>query len=179
MSDYMLLEYLKEKGMDGNEYLLKDFKNFMRSRGGVRGSMRHKDFDWEDSGYNRHDWDSFMGIHKARSYRDSSMESHFDEYDAKEIVSEMYHYENDRKITGEHFNMRKAEEVLMKHKDKFVVKATPCDVYVAINAAYHDFSMLLKTWFGSVVDEKIILLAITFWFKDDDYQGNKLMDYFM
>ena len=58
------------------------------------------------------------------------------------------------------------------------VKASPCDVYIAINAFYHDLGSVLKTWFGSNIDEKVIILAITFWFKDDDYQGNKLMDYF-
>jgi hypothetical protein len=74
--------------------------------------------------------------------------------------------------------MHKAEEVFEKYKDHFVVKATPYEVYIAINAFYHDFSNLLRTWFGSTLEEKIIMLAITFWFKDDDYQGNKLMDYF-
>ena len=72
----------------------------------------------------------------------------------------------------------KAKEVFEKYKDHFVVKATPCDVYVAINAFYHDLCKVLKSWFGSNIDEKVILLAITFWFKDDDYQGNKLMNYF-
>lgn len=176
MSDYMLLEYLRNKGFGGDEHLLHDFKNYMRSKG-MRGSRRTKD-SW-DSEYNRHDWDSdFFNSYKARGYRNAMPEGAFDEYDAKEIVSEMYHYDNNTRQTGEHFDMRKAEEVFNKYRSHFVVKASPCDVYVAINAFYHDFCVLLKSWFGSNTDEKIIMLAITFWFKDDDYQGNKLLDYF-
>ena len=74
--------------------------------------------------------------------------------------------------------MHKAKEVFEKHKNHFVVDATPCDVYVAINAFYHDLGPTMKQWFGSNIDDKVIMLAIAFWFKDDDYQGNKLMNYF-
>jgi hypothetical protein len=116
--------------------------------------------------------------YRARAPKHSMSEGTFDEMEAKDIVAEMYHYEGDKKHSGEHFDMRKAKEVFDRHKNVFVVKATPCDVYVAINAFYHDLAPTMKQWFGSNVDEKVIMLAIAFWFKDDDYQGNKLMDYF-
>lgn len=179
MSDYMLLEYLRNKGRGTDEHRMYDeFKNYMRARG-MKGSRRHKDYNWEDEEYNRHDWDmEYKDFHRARDYRDSVSEGAFDEYEAKEIVSEMYHYDGDHRETGEHFDMHKAKEVFEKYKNHFITKASPCDVYVAINAFYHDFSKVLKSWFGSNIDEKVILLAITFWFKDDDYQGNKLLDYF-
>ena len=179
MSDYMLLEYLRNKGMRGDEKeLVHDFKKYMRARGKSRGGMRHKESQWDDMEYGRHDWDmDYEDSFKAR-YAKGSMEGNFDEMEAKEIVSEMYHYDMNRRHTGEHFDMKKAEEVFNKYKDHFVVKATPCDVYVAINAFYHDLCKVLKSWFGSNIDEKVILLAVTFWFKDDDYQGNKLMNYF-
>jgi hypothetical protein len=181
MSDYMLLEYLRNKGMkDGEHELINDFKKYMRSRGRgkmPRASMRHKEYQWDDMEYGRHDWDmNYEDAYRARYAKD--FEGSFDEFDAKEIVSEMYHYDMNRRHTGEHFDMKKAEEVYKKHKDDFVTKASPCDVYIAINATYHDFCTVLKSWFGSNIDEKVILLAVTFWFKDDDYQGNKLMDYF-
>lgn len=185
MSDYMLLEYLKNQGMKGDEYeMLDEFKQYMRARGRkgmMRGAKRHKDYHWDEMDYNRHDWDmsDYEDSHRAKGYmRDSRMEGHFDEMEAKEIVADMFHYEMNRRHTGEHFDMKKAEDVYKKCKDEFVVKASPEDVYVAINATYHDFCGLLKSWFGSNIDEKIIMLAVTFWFKDDDYQGNKLMDYF-
>lgn len=180
MSDYMLLEYLRNKGKHDEDFrMLDEFKDYMRSRGSMRGSRRHKDYDWEDRDYNRHDWDKeYPMMHNMRYHKDIMPEGTFDEFESKEIVSEMYHYEGERRHTGEHFDMHKAKDVFEKNKNSFVVKASPCDVYVAINAFYHDLGKTLKSWFGSSVDEKIILLAITFWFKDDDYQGNKLMDYF-
>jgi hypothetical protein len=179
MSDYMLLEYLRNKGKETDEYrMLDEFKQYMRARGGMKGSRRHKDYDWEDEDYTRHDWDMNYMDYRARAPKHSMSEGTFDEMEAKDIVAEMYHYEGDKKHSGEHFDMRKAKEVFDRHKNAFVVKATPCDVYVAINAFYHDLAPTMKQWFGSNVDEKVIMLAIAFWFKDDDYQGNKLMDYF-
>lgn len=182
MSDYMLLEYLRNKGMREDDYkLVDDFKRYMQARGrGMKGSRRHKDYQWDDMEYDRHDWDEYETPHRAKGYmRDSIKDSMIDEHEAKEIVSEMYHYDMNRRITGEHFDMHKANEVHNKYKDQFVSKASVEEVYVAINATYHDFCGVLKTWFGSNIDEKVIMLAVAFWFKDDDYQGNKLMDYFM
>ena len=185
MSDYMLLEYLRNKGMRGNEdELAHDFKKYMQARYAKRGrkSMRNRmPYSTDDWGvnYNRHDWDEYdeYPMSKHAMYTNMSDE-HFDAHEAKQIVAEMYHYDMNRRHTGEHFDMRKAEEILAKYKDSFVSKATPEDVYVAINATYHDLCSLFKSWFGSNIDERIILTAITFWFKDDDYQGNKILDYF-
>ena len=185
MSDYMLLEYLRNKGMRGNEdELAHDFKKYMQARYAKRGrkSMRNRmPYSTDDWGvnYNRHDWDEYdeYPMSKHAMYTNMSDE-HFDAHEAKQIVAEMYHYDMNRRHTGEHFDMRKAEEILAKYKDSFVSKATPEDVYVAINATYHDLCGLFKSWFGSNMDERSILTAITFWFKDDDYQGNKILDYF-
>jgi hypothetical protein len=56
---------------------------------------------------------------------------------------------------------------------------TPCDIYVAINAQYHDYAELFKNWFNDNIDQKIIESAIVFWFKDVDYKaGNKVVEYF-
>ena len=108
MSDYMLLEYLRNKGMRGDEHLVEDFKNYMRAKG-MRGSRRHKETQW-DEGYNRHDWDmNYKDSYRARGYRDSMPEGTFDEYEAKEIVSDMYHYDGDHRHTVEHFDMPKAK----------------------------------------------------------------------
>ena len=180
MSDYMLLEYLKGRGKyNEDKELIDEFKHYMRARGKMRGSKRDMDY-WDDD-YERHDWEvmEYPGHHYAKGYmKDHSMDGTFNEHEAKEIVAGMYHYEMDKKHSGEHFDMHKAKEVLMKYKNQIDEDVTACDVYVAINAFYHDFSGVLKQWFGSTVDEKIILLAITFWFKDADYHGNKLLNYF-
>lgn len=56
---------------------------------------------------------------------------------------------------------------------------TPVDVYVAINAQYHDYANLFKSWFGDRIDHKVIESAIVFWFKDEDNPGTaKLVNYF-
>lgn len=54
----------------------------------------------------------------------------------------------------------------------------PCDVYVAINAQYHDYAKLFEEWFGGNIDNKVFESAITFWFKDVDFDGDKLWEYF-
>lgn len=56
---------------------------------------------------------------------------------------------------------------------------TVCDIYVAINSQYHDYSALFKSWFKDGVDQKVIESAMTYWFADDDYKiGNKVANCF-
>lgn len=57
-------------------------------------------------------------------------------------------------------------------------KVEPCDVYVAINAQYHDYAKLFEEWFGGNIDNKVFESAITFWFKDVDFDGDKVWEYF-
>lgn len=54
----------------------------------------------------------------------------------------------------------------------------PSDVYVAINAQYHDYAKLFEEWFGGNIDNKVFESAITFWFKDVDFDGDKVWEYF-
>lgn len=54
----------------------------------------------------------------------------------------------------------------------------PCDVYVAINAQYHDYAKLSEEWFGGNIDNKVFESTITFWFKDVDFDGDKVWEYF-
>lgn len=58
------------------------------------------------------------------------------------------------------------------------IDAEPCDVYVAINAQYHDYAKLFEEWFGGNIDNKVFESAITFWFKDVDFDGDKVWEYF-
>lgn len=106
-------------------------------------------------------------------------DEHFDEDKAKYIVSNMYHTDKDRKHTGEKFSMNKAREIHNRYKGIIPNDITVADVYVAINAQYHDYCGLFTTWFGSNIDTKIIESAMVFWFKDSDYsKGFKLGEYF-
>ena len=104
---------------------------------------------------------------------------HFNESYAKYTVSQMYHTENGRKYVGEKFDMSKAKEVCERYRGIIPQSVTHADVYVAINAQYHDYCELFKAWFGDNIDTKIIESAINFWFKDDDYKGGcKIWKYF-
>lgn len=180
--DYMTLDYLRRGGREDNRQLIEDFKQYMRARGRKRKSYMRDNYyeddynmDYYDDPHSRHNW--YGGYMRSKESMYDSMD-HFNEQEAKELVAEMYHTELGRKHTGEKFSLRKAEEICEKYKDQFVFKPTPEDIYVAINATYHDLHSLFKSWFGSNTDDKIILTAITFWFKDEDYQGNKILHYF-
>ncbi len=83
------------------------------------------------------------------------------------------------KSTRDGFDMLKAKEICERYRGIIPQSATHGDVYVAINAQYHDYCELFKAWFGDSVDSKIIESAINFWFKDDDFKsGCKVWKYF-
>lgn len=48
----------------------------------------------------------------------------------------------------------------------------------AINAQYCDYAKLFEEWFGGNIDNKVFESAITFWFKDVDFDGDKVWEYF-
>lgn len=104
---------------------------------------------------------------------------HFNESDAKYVVDSMYHIENGKKHDGEKLSMSKAREVHERYRGIIPHNVTVADIYVAINAQYHDYCELFKSWFGGNIESKIIESAIVFWFKDTDYsKGFKLTEYF-
>nr|DAR32411.1 MAG TPA: hypothetical protein [Bacteriophage sp.] len=115
---------------------------------------------------------------KSFSKSQNEESEHFTESYARFIVSEMYHTESGRKYVGEKYDMYKAKEICERYRGVIPSNVTHVDVYVAINAQYHDYCELFKTWFGDNIDQKIIEAAIVFWFKDVDYKGNKLWEYF-
>lgn len=103
---------------------------------------------------------------------------HFDEYEAKEVVEQMYHVKDNKKYIGEKYDMNKAHEICERYKEVLPNDVEPCDVYVAINAQYHDYAKLFEEWFGGNIDNKVFESAITFWFKDVDFDGDKVWEYF-
>lgn len=56
------------------------------------------------------------------------------------------------------------------------------DVYVALNAQYHDNIDLYEKWFSnandSEIEEKIIEATIANWFEDKDASSDKVWEYF-
>lgn len=149
----------------------------------------HEDMDWDDYYTNRHNDSEIYDVisnlspeDKKRMMRMMAGEDteHFGKEQAKYLVSQMYHVENGRKHVGEHYSYDKATEVMQRYVGMIPHGTTPCDIYVAINAQYHDYGTLFKSWFGDNIDSKIMESAIIFWFKDDDYKdGSKLLNYFM
>jgi hypothetical protein len=154
---------------------------YMKRHGGTEEFMDM--FDSDDrlfDGFNKHDMRD-DDMYKMMRYMRNSMNSdeHFSESEAKYLVSEMYHTENGRKQSGEKFDMHKAKEVCERYRGILPTSVTPLDVYVAINAQYHDYAELFKNWFGDNIEQKIVESAIVFWFKDvDSKAGNKIVEYF-
>lgn len=70
------------------------------------------------------------------------------------------------------------QQVCERYKEVLPNDVEPCDVYVAINAQYHDYAKLFEEWFGGNIDNKVFESAITFWFKDVDFDGDKVWEYF-
>lgn len=103
---------------------------------------------------------------------------HFNEYEAKEVVEQMYHVKDNKKYIGEKYDMNKAHEICERYKEVLPNDVEPCDVYVAINVQYHDYAKLFEEWFGGNIDNKVFESAITFWFKDVDFDGDKVWEYF-
>lgn len=195
MDELMLMEYLKSKGMDEQGFMDK-FKEFMtnHNRGSYRGSSR--------TSFNRghypeglepfEGWDRHItgrkgmmpeynrgGMRMNRGMSDEFSGEHFIPSEAEYIVSEMYHTENGRRYTGEKYDFEKAKEVCERYRGFLPSTVNPVDVYVAINAQYHDYANLFKSWFGDRIDHKVIESAIVFWFKDEDNPGTaKLVNYF-
>lgn len=97
----------------------------------------------------------------------------------KSQIDEMYHVKDGKKYIGEKYDMQKAHEVCNKFKDKLEEDIEVADVYVAINAQYHDYCKLFEKWFGKGnFDDMIFESAIDFWFDDVDFGEDKLWKYF-
>lgn len=106
-------------------------------------------------------------------------DEHFNKQEAKRTVDEMYHVKDGKKYIGEKYDMQKAHEVCNRFKDKLEEEVEAADVYVAINAQYHDYCELFEKWFGKGnFDEMVFESAIAFWFDDVDFGEDKLWKYF-
>lgn len=106
---------------------------------------------------------------------------HFDECFAVYQVGMMNHTKADGKICyGEIISSSEAEQIYERYKRSIKPDITKWDVYVALNAQYHDYDLLFTQWFKDkeIVKEKIIESAIVFWFKDEDSTSCKTWTYF-
>ena len=107
----------------------------------------------------------------------------FDETYAMYQVSNMYHTKaNGVVCRGQIFTVEDAKAIYDKHVRNINREITYWDVYVAVNAQYHDYIRMYKQWFPNLteeqLDEKIIHSAINFWFEDEDAGSGKVWNYF-
>lgn len=157
MDDILLIQLLKKKGIITD----KDMHEFHEV---TTASLEPVYLDQQVEQY----------AYKAKTFR------HMNEEESKELVSKMYHIEDDRKYIGQKFDINKAKEVCERYRGYIPASVTYCDVYIVINSHYHDYISLYKQWFGDKADCKIIESAMVFWFMDDDYKyEDKVQKFYM
>lgn len=108
---------------------------------------------------------------------------HFNEYFATEQVKCMYHTKpNGRICKGEKFDVKEAEIILNKYIKPIDNTVNIWDVYVALNAQYHDHIVEFIEWFKTIdedeLHDKVVESTINFWFKDEDAGSDKVWNYF-
>lgn len=118
-----------------------------------------------------------------RGFHEKLVGPHFDETYAKYQVDNMYHTERNGTVCkGEIYSISEAKKVYEKYIKPINSTYTCWDIYVALNAQYHDYAKMYKSWYGNITDEdlnnKIISSAVTFWFKDEDAGCGKVWNYF-
>lgn len=128
-------------------------------------NRRHWDYPERDN------YQSFYEMEQQDSMR-YNRRRHYDEgmseKDAVSIVQNMHHTYNGKTSYGEHFTMDKARNVFEKYRSVLPNQVSPKEIYIALNAQYHDYCKLFKNWFDGDIDSKIITSALVFWFLDED-----------
>lgn len=175
------------RGGGGARGLLDEFRDFLNARGGRGGGSRGGRGTRNRIGYDT--YDTYGGLSRKNNQEEKILKllvnegynnegEHFNEYEAREVVEEMYHVKDNKKFIGEKYDIHKAKEVCERYKEILPNDVEVYDVYVAINAQYHDYAKLYENWFGGNIDNKVFESAIVFWFKDSDFDGDKVWEYF-
>lgn len=125
-----------------------------------------------------------------RSEQENMFGDHYSEEFALLDVSNMYHTDtNDEIVKGEHWSMAQAAKVAKEFKIENVA-----DLYVALNAFYHDKINLELKWAlkdlkndvdaddlesaaETRAENRIIADTINFWFNDEDAPDGKIWLY--
>lgn len=118
-----------------------------------------------------------------RKFHEHIKGPHFDEEYAKYQVANMYHTDKNGNVCKKEFyNISDAKTIYDKYVRNINSENTVWDVYIALNAQYHDYIKLYKDWFTDItkeeLDDKIITSCINFWFKDEDAGVGKVWNYF-
>lgn len=118
-------------------------------------------------------WDFMRKQHEA------FFGKHFDEKFALWQVEQMYHKTADGKVCkGQHWTPEDAEEVYTKHKSKLPANTTVWDMFVVLNANFHDRYELFKDWDPDNCEKMVVEDAIKFYFMDCDWNSDgKVWEY--
>lgn len=108
---------------------------------------------------------------------------HFNEPYAIYQVSQMYHINNKGvKIDTLLFSIENAKKIYDRRIRSLNKDVTMWDVYVALNAQYHDNINLYEKWFPNAtnneIEDKIVEATISNWFEDEDASSDKVWEYF-
>lgn len=97
---------------------------------------------------------------------------HYDEAFARYDVEQMWHTDKrGEKHCGEHWSVSQARQVMREHG--LASPVNEYDVYVALNAFWHDLSCVIEE------ESVIVEAAVAFWFKDEDFgENNKIWRYY-
>lgn len=173
MKNTTLLKYLLNKGII-NE---REYQHILEE---YNAPDKYTEFfsNFEDVTERMNKEEKIQFVDRLKDFGNTPVE-HFTESYAKYIVSKMWHKDTaGRKYIGEKYDILKAKEVYERYKNILGSIVTYSDIYVAINSVYHSCYGLLLKWFNSDCDDKIIELALTFWFRDDCYGLSKLWTMF-
>lgn len=95
----------------------------------------------------------------------------------------MYHTNNKGiKIDAPLFSIEATKKIYDRRIRPLNKDVTIWDVYVALNAQYHDNINLYEKWFPNAtnneIEDKIIEATISNWFEDEDASSDKVWEYF-
>lgn len=98
-------------------------------------------------------------------------------------VSQMYHTNNKGiKIDAPLFSIEATKKIYDRRIRPLNKDVTMWDVYVALNAQYHDNINLYEKWFPNAtnneIEDKIVEATISNWFEDEDASSDKVWEYF-
>lgn len=118
-----------------------------------------------------------------KDFHEKLIGKHFTEPYALYQVSQMYHTNNKGiKIDAPLFSIEATKKIYDRRIRPLNKDVTIWDVYVALNAQYHDNINLYEKWFPNAtnneIEDKIVEATISNWFEDEDASSDKVWEYF-
>lgn len=118
-----------------------------------------------------------------KDFHEKLIGKHFTEPYALYQVSQMYHTNNKGiKIDAPLFSIEATKKIYDRRIRLLNKDVTMWDVYVALNAQYHDNINLYEKWFPNAtnneIEDKIVEATISNWFEDEDASSDKVWEYF-